>query len=34
MKRTELGNTFLKYKTAESSQEFVKQRNYCIASPF
>ena len=34
MKRTELGNKFLKQKAAESRQVFVKQRNYVILSPF
>ena len=32
MKRTELRNKFLKHKTDESRQAFVKQRNYCLSS--
>ena len=31
MKRTELRNKFLKYKTDESRQAFVKKRNYCVS---
>ena len=31
MKRTELRNKFLKHKTDESRQVFVKQRNYCVS---
>ena len=31
MKRTELRNKFLKHKTDESRQAFVKQRNYCVS---
>ena len=30
MKTTELCNNFLKQKTVESRQAFVKQRNYCV----
>ena len=33
MKRTELRNKFLKHKTEESRQAFVKQRNYCASLP-
>ena len=31
MKRTELRNKFLKHKTDESRQTFVKQRNYSVS---
>ena len=31
MKRNELRNKFLKHKTDESRQAFVKQRNYCVS---
>ena len=31
MKRTELQNKFLKHKTDESRQAFVKQRKYCVS---
>ena len=31
IKRTELRNKFLKHKTHESRQAFVKKRNYCVS---